>query len=69
MIQSILGLKTSPDGIYLYVNIVYFYLSAIMPTISIRLMVTYVFLRVSEVMLQVYFLELKRLNHVVYQIV
>jgi len=32
-------------------------------------MVTYVFLRVSEVMLQVYFLELKRLNHVVYQIV
>lgn len=32
-------------------------------------MVTYVFLRVSEVMFQVYFLEQKRLNHVVYQIV
>lgn len=32
-------------------------------------MVPYVFLRVSEVMLQVYFLELERLDHVVYKIV
>lgn len=61
MIQSVLGLKTSPDGVHLYVNIVYFYLCTIISTISICLMVPYIFLHVSEMMRQVYFLELKRL--------